>query len=182
MMHSANLSLCVRAVIVVCPADFPYTIPFSSTVAIVVSELVHVIEVFVVFSGKIVAFNESSSYTKIDAEDSDNEIELAGIGVTVTSQDADRLFTVVAVIVAVPSELPIIVPDASTLTIDGCELDQERDLSSAFVGSIEGESVVSLSIFISSVSVREIEEGRRSITETTIVSDISGDCLLIHII
>src|SRR5690554_1127694 len=175
MMYSANLSLCVCAVIVVCPAETPRTIPFSSTVAIVESELDHEIVVFVVFSGSIVPVNRSSSYTNSDATDSDKEIELAGIGITVTSHDADRLLTVVTVIVAVPSAFPVIVPDSSTLTMEGFELVQVSVLLSVFVGSIVAVRIVSSSIYISNVSEIVTEEGSRSITETTIVSAMVGD-------
>jgi hypothetical protein len=117
------------------PYAFPATVPLELTVAILPFDVVHVKVLFVAFDGEIIGFSAIVFPSSTDAVfGTDTDVTL--IGLTVTVQSALFLPSIeVTVMVAVPTDLPVITPFSSTVATEVFALDHVAALFVAFDGA-----------------------------------------------
>jgi len=143
----SDFPLLVLAVIFTVPDFKAFTLPFESTVATDSSELDQVTFLFVVLLGYIVAYKVVVLFIKIYSAELDIFILVAVTGVIVTAQVLLLPFIVLAVIVAVPSFIPVTTPFLSTVATLVFELENVKVLY-ASVGVIVPLNVKVSPIFI----------------------------------
>ena len=127
----AEMPLAAVAVIVALPTATAVTLPSASTVAIASSDEVHVTDLSVVVSGRMVATRSTVSVALSDASVLFKLITPAGVATTVTLSVAftSVLDLAVIVIIVEPSDRAVTFPSSSTLAIAGSELSNTTDLS-----------------------------------------------------
>ena len=142
----------VVTVIVAVPSATPLITPSSSTVATASLLLLQLIFLLVAFAGVIVAVNCFVLPVSTVVDVLSSEMPSTATALTVTSQDAVKLpSVVVAVIVAVPAVTPVTLPLLSTVATDVLLLLHVTVLTLASFGATVAESCATSPIAISLV-------------------------------
>ena len=141
IIHVAFLLFEVFTVIVTLPGFIPFTTPFLSTFAILLSDELHVIVLLLAFVGNTVAFNCKFVFTAIVLSICFNVTELTATGFvlgifTVILQVAVFPFVVFAVIIVIPSLFASTFPIPSTVATFVFDELHVTTLLFAFVGLI----------------------------------------------
>jgi len=177
-------ALTLVAVIITVPADTAVITPFGFTVAIALSELVHVTEVFVALAGVIVAVAVAVFPTVI-LVGACTEIAVGRIAVTVIVALPLTLGAaiLVAIIFAVPGAIAVTTPLALTVATAVLELLHVTVLSPAFAGF-----TVAVAIAVDCTGIEAlfnttvIDDGNTAFTITCFVAVTEGSATLIAVI
>ena len=160
------------AVIVAVPIFNPVTLPFASTDATVASLLLQLTVLSVAFAGPTVAVSWALSSNWISSVGWSSEMDVTGIGFTVTLHVADWS-PAFAVIVAVPIFNPVTLPFASTDATVASLLLQLTVLSVASSGLTVAVSWALSSSWITSVGWSSDTEVTSTILLETVISQVA---------